>query len=674
MGKRHEDSLYATTSIDDPLPTYDALPSHFTIKGQARRTVVSADALKRHLLLLAAFDKLKQQILSDKCISTSVFNDHNDMKTLNGHSRANLLSSDSAVRWSVFVSMAVYRLCLWIDQVVIRDHSDPSVECLPPLDVALVLHTYRLNPRWYREDILRKHSHLGTEKINNILLGPFVDAIDAQALELVVSQETQDRWFALTDSPWDPIQHLMTSPGRLFKCPKTGELITAPWMTDSGTGWAQQSFAIQNSHGDIITHESLGLSKLIEDFCQCQTKNAFVASTRFLPGDATRNNPTAVETRRQRTKNGLFRTGSTLATLDRNKLSNALGSTLESAAKTIQLALKLPGRTRALRIMMSAYTRGEPFSIDLAAAVLRQGTFIDKMKGLGYLQHTTKYLGMFVDHDDKVEEGALSNSFDITARLWMKRFGVPYSICGCPIPELPKGKKPNRLLSKLGFGPEPQRVEPRLLASSNEQSYTIDDLESTHPSEHPSIIRVSEISSRSKKIQIRNQILKQSKERDQKLAQQGQLNLFVYKSLLSRSERDKSKWVGTTNSMTTGHTMAFLYPMPLDPCFGWNGYPIHVGGPDGIGCAATTGSIVGGDHCQTNWSDFGSASACTTGSGISAGGYDGSYSTSSCAAMGSSGGSWGGFSSDGGGGGGWSGGGGGGGCGGGGGSSGGGGI
>ena len=48
-----------------------------------------------------------------------------------------------------------------------------------------------------------------------------------------------------------------------------------------------------------------------------------------------------------------------------------------------------------------------------------------------YRSDTVGLLGRTPDHDDKVEEEALSSAYDITARAWQQRFHVPYSVCGC---------------------------------------------------------------------------------------------------------------------------------------------------------------------------------------------------------------------------------------------------
>ncbi|KAF7296992.1 hypothetical protein MIND_00931500 [Mycena indigotica] len=142
---------------------------------------------------------------------------------------------------------------------------------------------------------------------------------------------------------------------------------------------------------------------------------------------------------------------------------------------------------RLFRRLTNAYTDGRIFSVELVAAVTRQNSFVGKMYDLKWTQpgafetideevvlwhaiaryhafldlmsglpihflvptldidlawhthqlrsydyyyDTKKYVGSFIDHDDKVEETHLSNSFDTTASAWRSRFfGVQYTYC-----------------------------------------------------------------------------------------------------------------------------------------------------------------------------------------------------------------------------------------------------
>jgi hypothetical protein len=41
------------------------------------------------------------------------------------------------------------------------------------------------------------------------------------------------------------------------------------------------------------------------------------------------------------------------------------------------------------------------------------------------------HIPRFIDHDDKVADVQLGNTYDATAKAWLARFKVPYSQCGC---------------------------------------------------------------------------------------------------------------------------------------------------------------------------------------------------------------------------------------------------
>lgn len=137
----------------------------------------------------------------------------------------------------------------------------------------------------------------------------------------------------------------------------------------------------------------------------------------------------------------------------------------------------------ALRRMMSRYWENSSvFAIDLVGAVIRQGSFIEKMHDIDwlhspalshtisrlihkysrfiaiiskynrmavptldvdlawhthqlnpsrYLQYTVAKSKTFIDHDDKVAEIKLTDAFAETSKLYQKLYGEPYSECTC---------------------------------------------------------------------------------------------------------------------------------------------------------------------------------------------------------------------------------------------------
>lgn len=138
----------------------------------------------------------------------------------------------------------------------------------------------------------------------------------------------------------------------------------------------------------------------------------------------------------------------------------------------------------AIRKMMSRYwENSSPFALDLVGAVIRQGAFIEKMHNIDwlhspalpntmsrlitkysyfqkimaqnpqhmavptldvdlawhthqltpyrYMEYTVRHTGQFIDHDDKVAETKLNDSFAWTSKTYQKMTGEPYSECTC---------------------------------------------------------------------------------------------------------------------------------------------------------------------------------------------------------------------------------------------------
>ncbi|KAJ4319066.1 hypothetical protein N0V84_006519, partial [Fusarium piperis] len=147
--------------------------------------------------------------------------------------------------------------------------------------------------------------------------------------------------------------------------------------------------------------------------------------------------------------------------------------------------LGVPSISRmCIRKMMSRYWENfSPFALDLCGAVMRQGIFSEKMCKIdwlhsptapetmtrfcvkygrfmgimarnvskvvvptldidlpwhthqltpfAYYQYTTRIAGRYMRHDDKIEEGKLSEGFEWTSKEYQERYGEVYSECTC---------------------------------------------------------------------------------------------------------------------------------------------------------------------------------------------------------------------------------------------------
>ncbi|KAG8772209.1 hypothetical protein FRC20_002851 [Serendipita sp. 405] len=230
------------------------------------------------------------------------------------------------------------------------------------------------------------------------------------------------------------------------------------------------------------------------------------------------------------------------------KLALALGYDYLELADAFQRAVRpflVPDRSimapRIQRISV-AYSHAGLASLDLVGAVLRQGAFIEKMvelewtqpgrfdlvsetaplvrsvaryhafldlmaanprwffdidlvwhthqlKSWHYRDDTYKYLRCFPNHDDSVESPLLSKGYDLTAKAWKDRFGVPYSVCGC-IPDTDPESRLSRFTSKITSigGSSSKKTSPSSEGISNPRpdlvTTEIDEADATHPSEH----------------------------------------------------------------------------------------------------------------------------------------------------------------------------------------------
>lgn len=187
-----------------------------------------------------------------------------------------------------------------------------------------------------------------------------------------------------------------------------------------------------------------------------------------------------------------------------------------------------------------------------------------QLKATAYRWDTIQYIARTPDHDDKVEEGALSNGYDITARAWkvcalcspisfryllaprsfQARFGVPYSVCGCA--PVSTGGVTEKLSKLFKSKPEPtgdSLVNTRPDLVSIEDS----DADATHPSEHNSVVLVKHAASEAARANRQKKLAKRMKELE-KDAQKGKLDDWE-RLRAERMRRD-------------GHDTAFFMMMP----------------------------------------------------------------------------------------------------------------
>ncbi|KAH6897304.1 hypothetical protein B0T10DRAFT_535886 [Thelonectria olida] len=498
--------------------------------------------------------------------SSEIKESYVDPICLSDDEKIQTLSKLREKRWAVYVARAVERYEAWwlsfyepsLTQKDMAEPKSTSYEAfhmagdsldwngmiMPPLDVLLIFHTHMLNPRAFLEDALRYGaSQLWTagmpwDRINKAIDGHF---------NYHVSEENKARWFARTGCRWDNTDDTLT---KTLSCPSCKQRSNVAWTTCdlseypstterpglAGCGYGDGRFQFPCSCGLIITKQALSVKKFANDI------NVLVKKGIPMPGtilDSSDGLPRLLPT----TRNGMadhrgFPNRIIQSTPLRYSIPDLLSKsnwpvTMQKVVGRIERVLKddttlsiinrygfnlplgaktpkLPKQCRInVRKMMSRYWGNSgPFALDLASAVMRQGSFVEKMVKIdwlhspsvaetmtrlltkynrffeiikshplnvavptldidlawhthqlrprAYYQFSTALTGKFIDHDDRIGEHKLSDAFEWTSRIYQGKYGERYSECTCWYCEAIRASHSSsvdKLLGKLHLAP-----------------------------------------------------------------------------------------------------------------------------------------------------------------------------------------------------------------------------
>ncbi|KAL8277756.1 hypothetical protein RQP46_009878 [Phenoliferia psychrophenolica] len=149
-------------------------------------------------------------------------------------------------------------------------------------------------------------------------------------------------------------------------------ILNPPYVSEKGNGFTQKFAVVCPGCQLNISHEALGTGRLAHDLALKHPR--ILMSTLFVLGPCL----------------GLLivsQPGTDAEELTAG-LGEQMGWNLTDAGKLLEASMGGRGG-RPLNKILSAYTTGSPFSIDLPAAILRQNEFLDQMHQLGWLSPTT---------------------------------------------------------------------------------------------------------------------------------------------------------------------------------------------------------------------------------------------------------------------------------------------
>lgn len=385
------------------------------------------------------------------------------------------------------------------------------VNRLPPLDVLMVWHAFVLNPRDYLEDCLR----LGRFDFwqRGFPLRKVVDECVTPSLDYLPPPDAVRHFEAATGFRWNNV-NVDDDPDRAtVDCPQCGSGISVQWTAGGPPGDLDAPWAglDKNGLGDrnffvacnvchlIINHERLCVGKFRRDFEALMRRDIAMPGTILgldgrLPG---------YQGNHQSYANHFLKRGIAVTLNDALDMQRYPHQEVKDIRAHLEQGLRnanalaaaggsfrvTPGiarvRRASIRRMMSHYwDNSSPFALDLVGAVLRQGTFVQKMDDIDWLHsfylpdtmrsliskyhvflniirlhagkmavptldvdlawhthqlasaryyiYTTNLTQIFINHDDKVESGRLSDSFEWTSKQYTKLTGgQPYSRCVC---------------------------------------------------------------------------------------------------------------------------------------------------------------------------------------------------------------------------------------------------
>ncbi|KAG0634020.1 hypothetical protein HOY80DRAFT_912777, partial [Tuber brumale] len=327
-----------------------------------------------HLELLEAFAQLRHRVDKEEAFS-EIFGE----------------DPEKNLWWRAVVEIAVGRFGIWWEAVneelKAREEGEEGMsnkgsgvkvlprDLLPPLDVLMVWHSYMLNPRRYNEDCI----WFGMSAMMNAAF-PYEyihEAIDADKWDYKLPGHATRYWERISSQAPDILEEILwkSPPKRLIECPTCAReidvFICEVESEKRKHGWVSEEFAIDcGGCGMGITMESLCAEKFrkdIKSLIECGGCFRMRITSFDLQG-ATYLHPSSPTS---------FDVLNSLNALIRTTFPEP--PTIQSHPTLASIITQL-GTHPVLPLLQSCYAETPtPHSLNLSLAVLRQGSFVDKM-------------------------------------------------------------------------------------------------------------------------------------------------------------------------------------------------------------------------------------------------------------------------------------------------------
>ncbi|KAI4284227.1 MAG: hypothetical protein L6R38_001558 [Xanthoria sp. 2 TBL-2021] len=384
-------------------------------------TIPTSGQCREHLKLLEALHLLREDVATTDGlygIYDRFVDDVYPGKELD-EKRAQLLLKLREKRWAIYVTNAERRYTIWFETLPSARRSMPGQQALvaisehfeetsgkpgfafdsvtlPPLDVLMVWHAHLLNPHDFLEDCIRYDKKLVWD--TGLPLPIISQCINNETFEYRTSEKAPDHFRRTTGLRWDSFDDDQQP---ILNCPKCAQAKQVVWTTlttadfwrepnyrDRGSGLADPEFAMSCDRCfTTSTHEALRVRKFQKD------RKALLEKDLPMPGTYLNTKgrlPPIVNL----SSHAPFFPNNLLKSFrsPRFEKLDKPGTSIHDVREIIEQGIEdLPTRGLrpqkfAVRKMMSRYwSNSSIFALDLVGAVIRQGTFIEKMHAIDWL-------------------------------------------------------------------------------------------------------------------------------------------------------------------------------------------------------------------------------------------------------------------------------------------------
>lgn len=286
-----------------------------------------------------------------------------------------------------FFQRSTYRLLLWVEKIISTGDEEQTPlqdRELPPLDVALALHSLMLSPRRYFEDSVVRFKQL--KRVNEYPLSMILAALDVNKMGYDEGKchSAAEYWRTRTGFAFDAIESMRVDTTRSIQCPFCGEAEEILWNGDRGFAQADFEHKCPKCH-ELFTHDTLRAGKFLQAVNQAKKDRGYcLPNTSIILGahlDVQARCPAIVDEVWRCFENGdgqlhSLKDVAMLAATERGDVMTYIAKRLTLPDSDL--------RPESIPLLLRAFEHSYPFTQDVVTALHHQRWFIQDVYRQGW--------------------------------------------------------------------------------------------------------------------------------------------------------------------------------------------------------------------------------------------------------------------------------------------------